>query len=86
MSANTTYDIIDSRVCVNDLHTITVRMQVTMGTSRKSAIQWVFNNGRFTDFSGDFIQCKKINQLVADLAGDLSLVSEMDEFVSTYTN
>lgn len=84
MSAN--YDILDSRVCVNDHHTVTVRMQATVGASRKSAIQWVFNNGRFTDFSGDYVQCKKINQLVADLVGDMTLVSEMDEFVSTYTN
>lgn len=82
----TNYEILDSRVCVNSRHTITVRMQATVGASNQPAIQWVFNKGRFTDFSGDFAQCKKINQLIADLVGDSSLIPEMNEFVSTYTN
>ena len=80
------YTVIDSRIRVNTAHTTTVRLQVTMGTNQQHAIQWIFHNGRFTDFSGSFVQCKKINQLVAELSGDMTLVTEMDEFVSTYTN
>jgi hypothetical protein len=81
-----TYTVIDSRICVNESHTTTVRIQVTVGANQQHAIQWIFHNGRFTNFSGCLIQCKKINQLVADISGDMSLLAEMDAFIANYTN
>jgi hypothetical protein len=83
---NNNYHILDTRVFVSEDRTTTVRMNATSGTSQVVALQWIFGTGRITDFSGEITQCRKINRLVADLTGDVTFLSGMDEFASTHTN
>lgn len=82
----TEYDIVDTRVCLDDTRTTSVRMNVTVNAAKRHAVQWLTNSLRITDFSGSREQCLRINSFVNGVVrGDGTLQEEMNSFIEPYT-
>lgn len=77
-----TYRITDTRVCVNSEKTKHIRLNATVGDNGASAMQWLGDSVRVTDFSEDEEQRLRINEFLVDLIdGDDDMLADMDDFI-----
>lgn len=79
------YEVIDTLVVTNAGKTDTVRVRATVNSAGTPAIQWVFRNGRVTNFSNDDSECQLINRHIADILEDETIIDELDLFTNKYT-
>jgi hypothetical protein len=79
------YETIDTLVVTNAGKTDTVRVSATVNNNGTPAIQWVFRDGRITNFSNDSSVCRSVNRHIAYLLDDQTIIDELDLFTNKHT-